>query len=89
MLFLQANGLDERFNQMLIGMLVKFTNEKEENLDEFLDTCVHVYNTSQHESMHFTPFEVMFGQKKDPEEKLNPKSDKLSNSALVRLTDRR
>ena len=79
-------------------MLVKFTHERKECWDEFLDTCVYVYNTSQHESTHFTPFEVMFNRKavlpididmdkKDPEEKLNPKSNKLLTSALVTLTD--
>ena len=44
-------------------MLVKFTANKKNQWDEFLDTCVFAYNTSQHESSCFTPFELMFGRK--------------------------
>ena len=29
----------------------------------FLDTCMHAYNTSIHQSTAFTPFEPMFGHK--------------------------
>ena len=36
---LQANGLDERFNQTLQSMLVKFVAEKQKHWDDFLDTC--------------------------------------------------
>ena len=56
-------GLDERFNQTLQNMLVKFAAKKKRRWDEFFDTCVFAYNTSQHESTCFTPFELMFGRK--------------------------
>jgi len=62
-IILQANGLDERFNQTLQSMLVKFVSNKREHWDEFLDTCTFAYNTSVQESTHFSPFEVMFGRK--------------------------
>ena len=58
---LQANGLDERFNQTLQTMLTKYVQDKKESWDEYIDTCVFAYNTSQHESTTFTPFELMFG----------------------------
>ena len=32
-------------------------------LGRFLDTCVFAYNTTQHESTCYTPFELMFGRK--------------------------
>ena len=61
---MQANGLDERYNQTLQGTLVKFTHRKKEVWDEFIDTCVYAYNTSVHESIiTFTPFELMFGRR--------------------------
>ena len=60
---LQANGLDERFNQTLQNMLVKFVHSKKETWSSFLDTCVFAYNTSRHESTRFTPFELMFGRR--------------------------
>ncbi|KAL5488701.1 hypothetical protein EMCRGX_G017682 [Ephydatia muelleri] len=57
----QGNGLDERFNQTLQNMLVKFIMDKKDVWDVFLDTCVYAYNTSVHESTSFSPFEVIFG----------------------------
>ena len=42
-------------------MLAKFTHNRKEWSS--LDTCVFAYNTSQHESSHYTPFELMFGQR--------------------------
>jgi IS30 family transposase len=56
----QSNGLDERFNQTLQRMLVKFCNSDKTNWDEYLNTCVFAYNTSRHESSLYSPFEVMF-----------------------------
>ena len=50
---LQANGLDERYNQMLQDMLVKYACEKKAVWDDFLDTCVYAYNTSVHETTAF------------------------------------
>ena len=37
-------------------MIVKFTNGKKNQWDEFLDTCVYAYNTAQHKSIHYSPF---------------------------------
>ena len=96
----QSNGLDERYNQTLQQMLAKFIDKRKDKWDEFLDTCVYAYNTSVHESTHFTPFEVMFGRKavlpididvsgKDPEEKVKTCSDELSTAAFTALGDRR
>ena len=59
----QANGLVERFNQTIQGMLVKFIAEKKESWEDYLDTCVYAYNTSRHESSLFTPFQLMFGRR--------------------------
>ena len=62
-LFVQADGLDERFNQTLQGMLRKYVQENKDNWDTYLDTCTFAYNTSRHESSLYTPFEIMFGRK--------------------------
>ena len=61
--FPQANGLDERYNQTLQNMLVKYATDKRDEWDDYLDTCVYAYNTSVQESTRFSPFEVMFGRK--------------------------
>ena len=63
MCVLQANRLVERFNQTLQGMLVKFIDNKKEQWEDYLDTCIYAYNTSKHESSKYTPFEVMFGRR--------------------------
>ena len=44
-------------------MLVKYTTDKRDEWDDYLDTCVYAYNTSVQESTRFSPFEVMFGRK--------------------------
>uniref|UniRef100_A0A1X7UPQ9 Integrase catalytic domain-containing protein n=1 Tax=Amphimedon queenslandica TaxID=400682 RepID=A0A1X7UPQ9_AMPQE len=59
----QANGLDERFNQILQRMLVKFCSQTKESWDEYIDTCVYAYDTARHETSLFTPFEIMLEEK--------------------------
>ena len=53
----------ERFNQTLQNMLLKYIQENKTSWDEFLDTCIFAYNTAEHESTKFSPFELMFGRK--------------------------
>ena len=53
----------ERFNQTLQNMLVKCIKDNKASWDEFLDTCTFAYNTAEHESTKFSPFELMFGRK--------------------------
>ena len=80
---MQANGLDERFNQTLQNMLVKFVDEKKECWEDFLSTCVYAYNTSKHESSKYCPFTVMFGRQAIlPVEVSSPKKE----DAFVNMT---
>eukprot|EP00731_Ephydatia_muelleri_P018182 Em0011g222a len=59
----QANGLDERFNQTLQNMLVKYVSSKKDMWSHYLDTCAFAYNTSRHDSTKYTPFMLMFGRR--------------------------
>lgn len=58
----QANGLDERYNQTLTHMIIKFVGGKKDEWDVKLPELVYAYNTAVQESSKFTPFEVMFGR---------------------------
>ena len=44
-------------------MLVKLVTNKRDEWDEYIDSCVYAYNTVEHESTKYTPFELMFGRK--------------------------
>lgn len=55
--------MDERFNQTIQSMLVKFCSEKKDTWDTHLDTLTFAYNTSRHESPKYSPFELMYGRK--------------------------
>ena len=44
-------------------MLIKYVQNKQDQWDEFLDTCTFTYNTSVQDSIQYSPFELMFGCK--------------------------
>lgn len=44
-------------------MIVKYTSDKKEEWDMYLDTSVFAYNTAKQESTLYSPFELMFGRK--------------------------
>lgn len=79
---MQANGLIERFNQTLQGMLVKFATTKKEQWSMFLDTCVYAYNTSRQESTQFTPFELMFGRRATLPVEVNLRQEDAGQAAV-------
>ena len=57
-----AYCIDERFNQTVQKMLVKYAKEQKECWEDYMDCCLFAYNTSKYESSKFTLFEVMFGR---------------------------
>ena len=60
LIFAKANGLDERLNQTLQRMLVKYLNSDHKDVwDEFLDTCIFAYNTSRY-YIHFWAWQWPF-----------------------------
>ena len=60
-------------------MLVKFIKENKTAWDEFLDTCTFAYNTAEHESTKFSPFELMYGQFEGADEAITH-NDKLGEN---------
>lgn len=58
----QTNGLVERFNKSLIKGLRNFTNDKQNNWDEFLTAVLFAYRTAPNDTRKHSPFELMFGR---------------------------
>ncbi len=58
----QTDGLVERFNQTLINMLSKFTNEKQDDWDVFVPLVTFAYNTTPQKSTGESPYFLMFGR---------------------------
>lgn len=44
-------------------MLVKKIQDKRDEWDSCIDSCIYAYNTAVHESSLYTPFELMFGRR--------------------------
>ena len=59
----QADGLTERFNRTLEGMLRCFIQENLSDWDEYLDPLAFAYNTAVHATTRVTPFEMVYGRK--------------------------
>ena len=57
----QSNGSIERSHHVLIEYL-KTQIDKESNWDDYIDLAMFSYNTSMHESIKFSPYELVFGR---------------------------
>nr|KAG5688410.1 hypothetical protein BaRGS_001192 [Batillaria attramentaria]KAG5698105.1 hypothetical protein BaRGS_031795 [Batillaria attramentaria] len=58
----QCNGLVERFNATLKGMLKKCCQEKPKNWDRFIPAVLFAYREVPQESLGFSPFELLYGR---------------------------
>ena len=58
----QTDGLVERQNRTLSGMISKFTNKLRNDWDEHLPYLMLAYNTTTHQSTGCTPFSLVFGR---------------------------
>ena len=58
----QTNGLDERMNQTVTNVIVKYLNPDQDDWDEHIDAILFSYRTSIHASTKFTPFYLMCGR---------------------------
>ncbi|CAG2194967.1 unnamed protein product [Mytilus edulis] len=56
----QANGMVEKFNQTLKGMINKTILDNSQDWDQHIEKCLFNYRTSYHHSTKFTPFYVMY-----------------------------
>uniref|UniRef100_A0A5S6Q9H7 RNA-directed DNA polymerase n=1 Tax=Trichuris muris TaxID=70415 RepID=A0A5S6Q9H7_TRIMR len=58
----QANGLVERTNRTVSGVLSAYVNSKHNDWDELLPFVMLALNTAEHSSTRFTPFELVYGR---------------------------
>ncbi|KAE8876932.1 hypothetical protein PF003_g38990 [Phytophthora fragariae] len=58
----QTQGLVERFNGTLIGMLRMFVSETQSDWDLYLPRVLFAYRTSYHDSLGDTPFFSLYGR---------------------------
>ena len=59
----QGNAGPERFNRTLLDMLGTLETSKKEDWKKYVNALVYFYNSTPHESIRLSPFEVMFGRK--------------------------
>jgi hypothetical protein len=80
----QTQGICERYNQTIMGILKKYAYECPETWCETLPLAVYAYNSSIQDTIAITPFEVMFGRKaKSFGETFNSPSQEPQVSAYV------
>ena len=80
----QTNGLCEKTNRTVSGILKSLTVGKDARWDEYVQQAAFIYNTAKHATTGFTPFELVTGRQAVlPEETLYPWADEPSES----LTD--
>ena len=58
----QANGLVERFNGTLKGMLKKMCEERPTDWDRYLPAILFAYREAPQDSLGFSPFEMLCGR---------------------------
>ena len=57
-----CNGVTERFNRTLLGMLGTLTKEQKSDWKKYLGPLVHAYNSMRQDTTGQTPYFLMFGR---------------------------
>ncbi|MCO5580817.1 hypothetical protein L7F22_034689 [Adiantum nelumboides] len=67
----QSNGLVEKANGIIAGIIPKMVKNKTKLWDDFLDGALWAYQTTYKEAKDFTPFHLVYGQEAWQPIKLN------------------
>ena len=57
-----GNGMQERFNQILLNMLGTLEDNQKSDWKSYVPSLVHAYNSTRHESTGYSPHYLMFGR---------------------------
>ncbi|MCO5563658.1 hypothetical protein L7F22_017305 [Adiantum nelumboides] len=58
----QSNGLVEKANGIIVGIIRKMVESKPKRWDNFLDGAIWAYRTTYRDATQFTPFHLVYGQ---------------------------
>ncbi|MCO5587917.1 hypothetical protein L7F22_041869 [Adiantum nelumboides] len=58
----QSNGLVEKANGIITGIIRKMVESKPKRWDNFLDGAIWAYKTTYRDATQFTPFHLVYGQ---------------------------
>ncbi|MCO5592173.1 hypothetical protein L7F22_046169 [Adiantum nelumboides] len=58
----QSNGLVEKVNGIIAGVIKKMVKNKKTLWDDFPDGALWAYQTTYREAIEFTPFHLVYGQ---------------------------
>ena len=89
---LQTNGITERCNKTLVGIMIMYISKYQKDQDEILPCEVFAYQTAEHSSINESPFRMIYGREArlpmDFEYMLNSnKPEEMDNSEYMeRLT---
>jgi hypothetical protein len=69
----QCDGMVERANRTLAGIISCYVKDNPHTWTDFLDVAAFVYNTAVHSSTGYSPFYLMYGRKaREPDDLMPP-----------------
>ncbi|MCO5605708.1 hypothetical protein L7F22_059892 [Adiantum nelumboides] len=80
----QSNGLVEKANGIIAGIIRKMVKNKTKLWDDFLDGALWAYRTTYKEATEFTPFHLVYGQEALQPIELNIPTMRLNGKAAQR-----
>ncbi|MCO5586543.1 hypothetical protein L7F22_040484 [Adiantum nelumboides] len=80
----QSNGLVEKANGIIAGIIRKMVKNKTKLWDDFLDGALWAYRTTYKEATEFTPFHLVYGQEALQPIELNIPTMRLHGEAAQR-----
>ncbi|MCO5598503.1 hypothetical protein L7F22_052600 [Adiantum nelumboides] len=84
----QSNGLVEKANGIIAGIIRKMVKNKTKLWDDFLDGALWAYRTTYKEATEFTPFHLVYGQEALQPIELNIPTMRLHGKAAQRKEEK-